>query len=292
MSNYPENLEKGFYRVIESEENPAIVLGAFRVLSNAKRQCDLYPGSYVVYDSGEKVYPVEEDSSGVEEPEGGTGEEPVTPDSGSTGSDSEDTGGGEGSGEEPGGTAGEDGGEGSSEGSGGEEPGGDDSGSIAGEDGEGSGGENPGGDTGSEPEGGGETTDPDNPSELPVIAYGKLKTMMHIRADATQESTAFAIYNAKTIVQIVEFCENGWLKIRCGESPTGIGYVSNIYDQYAYIGYSYYVVAEEGERIEEIAVKMLGDESRYMEIRQLNMLTSNQTYVGMELIMPVAVAAG
>ncbi len=245
MAEYPEKLTQGFYRVVESTDHPSIILGVFRVLSNAKKLCDQYPGSYVVYDEGVKVYAKEEN---LEEEESGGMDTP---------SESADSLGGE-SGSEKNDPSGGEGGTDAS----GEEPEGNEGGAENGET------ENIDGETGN------------------VIAYGKIKTVMHIRKEPAEASEVLAIYNAKAIVRIMEFCDNGWLKILCPESATGIGYVSNKNGQYACIGGSCYVVTEEDDRLEAIAARLLGDESRYTEIRTLNMLTSNQTYVGMELILP------
>ena len=88
-----------------------------------------------------------------------------------------------------------------------------------------------------------------------------------------------------TIVEVLQECGNGWLRIKCPESSTGFAYVSNEEGQYAFVGKGLYTVAVR-DNLWKIAEKQLGDGTRYTEIRQLNGLTCNIIRVGMPLILP------
>lgn len=121
--------------------------------------------------------------------------------------------------------------------------------------------------------------------ELPAtIAYGKLKTLMNIRAKPDLEAEIVAVYKKNTLVEIVEFCD-GWLKIKCPEAEHGLAYVLNSADTYAFTAEKIYTVYP-GDNLWKIAEKELGDGTRYGEIRSLNGLTSNAIRVGMKLLIP------
>ena len=55
---YPEILTNGLYRVRETWENTKSQVGAYRILSNAKKRADKYPGYRVFTDDGVAIYPV------------------------------------------------------------------------------------------------------------------------------------------------------------------------------------------------------------------------------------------
>lgn len=93
------------------------------------------------------------------------------------------------------------------------------------------------------------------------------------------------IYRKNAIVEVLQECGNGWLRIKCPESRTGYAYVSNEEGQYAFVGKGLYTVAAR-DNLWKIAEKQLGNGTRYTEIRQLNGLTCNIIRVGMPLILP------
>lgn len=262
IENYPARLTTGFYRVREKWEDASTQVGAYRILANAMTRADEHPGCYVFAEDGTAIYP---------EPESGLEEEPVT-------DPAEDA-----AGEMPT-----------------EEPA-----------------ENPGTDTaidktptGDTPDGqepaaqeptAGDSTELDTPvepsEEFPeaveyendggekVIAYARLKTLMNIRAGNALNADLIAVYRKGTIVEVLQECGNGWLRIKCPENSTGFAYVSNEEGQYAFVGKGLYTVAVR-DNLWKIAEKQLGDGTRYTEIRQLNGLTCNIIRVGMPLILP------
>lgn len=121
--------------------------------------------------------------------------------------------------------------------------------------------------------------------ELPAtIAYGKLKTLMNIREMPDINAQIVTIYKKNTLVEVVEFCA-GWLKIKCPEAESGMAYVLNSADTYAFTADRIYAVLP-GDNLWKIAEKELGDGTRYGEIRTLNGLTSNAIRVGMKLLIP------
>ena len=121
--------------------------------------------------------------------------------------------------------------------------------------------------------------------ELPAaIAYGKLKTLMNIREMPDTSAEVVAIYKKNTLIEIVEFCA-GWLKINCPEAASGLAYVLNSADTYAFTASKIYTVVP-GDNLWRIAEKELGDGRRCADIRALNGLTSNAIRVGMKLLIP------
>lgn len=121
--------------------------------------------------------------------------------------------------------------------------------------------------------------------ELPAtIAYGKLKTLMNIREMPDINAQVVTVYKKNTLVEVVEFCA-GWLKIKCPEAESGMAYVLNSADTYAFTADRIYAVLP-GDNLWKIAEKELGDGTRYGEIRTLNGLTSNAIRVGMKLLIP------
>ena len=121
--------------------------------------------------------------------------------------------------------------------------------------------------------------------ELPAaIAYGKLKTLMNIREMPDTSAEVVTIYKKNTLIEIVEFCA-GWLKIKCPEAASGLAYVLNSADTYAFTASKIYTVVP-GDNLWKIAEKKLGDGSRCADIRALNGLTSNAIRVGMKLLIP------
>lgn len=121
--------------------------------------------------------------------------------------------------------------------------------------------------------------------EVPAtIAYGKLKTLMNIREMPDTSAKVVTIYKKNTLIEIVEFCA-GWLKIKCPEVASGLAYVLNSADTYAFTASKIYTVVP-GDNLWKIAEKELGDGRRCADIRALNGLTSNAIRVGMKLLIP------
>ena len=121
--------------------------------------------------------------------------------------------------------------------------------------------------------------------EFPAtIAYGKLKTLMNIREMPDTGAEVVTVYKKNTLIEIVEFCA-GWLKIKCPEAASGLAYVLNSADTYAFTASKIYTVAP-GDNLWKIAEKELGDGSRCADIRALNGLTSNAIRGGMKLLIP------
>ena len=121
--------------------------------------------------------------------------------------------------------------------------------------------------------------------EFPAtIAYGKLKTLMNIREMPDTGAEVVTVYKKNTLIEIVEFCA-GWLKVKCPEAASGLAYVLNSADTYAFTASKIYTVAP-GDNLWKIAEKELGDGNRCADIRTLNGLTSNAIRVGMKLLIP------
>ena len=121
--------------------------------------------------------------------------------------------------------------------------------------------------------------------ELPAtIAYGKLKTLMNIREMPDIGAEVVTVYKRNTLIEIVEFCA-GWLKIKCPEAVSGLAYVLNSADTYAFTASKIYTVVP-GDNLWKIAERELGSGSRCADLRVLNGLTSNAIRVGMKLLIP------
>lgn len=121
--------------------------------------------------------------------------------------------------------------------------------------------------------------------EFPAtIAYGKLKTLMNVREMPDMSAKIVTVYKKNTLIEIVEYCA-GWLKIKCAEAESGLAYVLNSADTYAFTANRIYTVLP-GDNIWKIAEKEVGDGSRHADIRALNGLTSNAIRVGMKLLIP------
>ncbi len=274
IKDYPARLTTGYYRVRETWEDASSQLGAFRLLANAMAKADANPGYFVFSNEGESIYP--EPESGIEETEEPSGTQPPDEDPVEVPVDSEpddkDPGGNEGSSEtveetEPADTVPED----------------DEEAAI------------PGGSVTSDEETGQETDRPEK--EFPeaveydydgndtLIAYAKLKTLMNIRDGNSLDAESLTTYRKGTVVEVLQVCGNGWLRIRCPESDTGFAYV-NGEDMYIFgLGKKLYTVSPK-DNLWKIAEEQTGDGTRYTEIRELNGLTCNVIRVGMQLVLP------
>lgn len=265
IENYPARLTTGFYRVREKWDDPSTQVGAYRILANAMTKADEHPGTFVFAEDGTAIYP--EPESGLEEElvtdpvEDAAGEMPAETDSTSGETPTVDTP----AVQEP-----------TEQVLSNQEP------------------------AAQEPTAG-DSAEPDTPvessEEFPeavayendggekVVAYARLKTLMNIRAGNALDADLITVYRKGTIVEVLQECGNGWLRIKCAESTTGYAYVSNEEGQYAFVGKGLYTVAAR-DNLWKIAEKKLGDGTRYTEIRQLNGLTCNIIRVGMPLILP------
>jgi len=235
ISDYPEKLTSGYYRVRVTWEDASSQVGSYKVLANAVAACDKNPGTYVFDTEGNAIYPETGESEDGEETGGVTD-----------------------------GVAGEGAGEGSND----------------------------------EPADNSTDTLTDDPAEFPEaiayendgnetpVAYTKLSTLMNIRVGNDLHADILTVYRKNTIIEVLQICSNGWLRFVCAESPTGYAYVSNVEDSYNYgVGGNLYTVKPR-ENIKAVAKNALGDESRYMELREMNGLDCNILYVGMRLVLP------
>lgn len=267
IENYPVRLTTGFYRVREKWEDSSTQVGAYRILANAKAKADEHPGTFVFAEDGTAIYP---------EPESGLEEEPVT-DPVEDGAEGMPT-------EKPAENTGTDTSidktpevdtptaqEPAAQEPAAQEP---------------TAGDSAASDTPVEPgEEFPEAVEYENDGGEKVVAYARLKTLMNIRAGNALDADLITVYRKGTIVEVLQECGNGWLRIKCRESAAGFAYVSNEEGQYAFVGKGLYTVAVR-DNLWKIAEKQLGDGTRYTEIRQLNSLTCNIIRVGMPLILP------
>ena len=262
MSEYPAKLTTGYYRVRQTWEDEASQLGVYKLLANAKTKCDENPGYFVFTNDGTAIYPknatIQENASIQENEtvrENETEQEEVTGQEDASAADRPDVM--------------------------------ETADAMLAED------TSPAG-TVSEKEltdeGHTEGDFPDaveykNDGGEQVIAYARLKTLMNIRTGNAPDAELITTYRKNAIVEVLQECGNGWLRIRCPESRTGYAYVSNEEGQYAFVGRGLYTVAAR-DNLWKIAEKQLGNGTRYTEIRQLNGLTCNIIRVGMPLILP------
>ena len=107
---------------------------------------------------------------------------------------------------------------------------------------------------------------------------------VNIREMPDTGAEVVTVYKRNTLIEIVEFCA-GWLKIKCPEAVSGLAYVLNSADTYAFTASKIYTVVP-GDNLWKIAEMELGSGSRCADIRVLNGLTSNAIRVGMKLLIP------
>ena len=276
IKDYPARLTSGYYRVRQTWDDAASQLGAFRLLANAMAKADANPGYFVFSNEGEAIYP--ETESGIEEaaevPEKSSGEAELANDSAEDTADAEEK---------------------SAETvkSGDAVPPAEETENTplptdaaadnAPETAEESG-------TGTLPDAPEDESFPEaveyeyDGNDTPV-AYAKLKTLMNIRDGNSLEAESITTYKKDTVVEVLQVCENGWLRIRCIESGTGFAYVSGDAMYNHGLGSKLYTVAAK-DNLWKIAEEQLGDGTRYPEIRELNGLTCNVIRVGMQLVLP------
>ena len=107
---------------------------------------------------------------------------------------------------------------------------------------------------------------------------------MNIREMPDTGAEVVTVYKRNTLIEIVKFCA-GWLKIKCPEAVSGLAYVLNSADTYAFTASKIYTVVP-GDNLWKIAERELGSGGRCADIRVLNGLTSNAIRVGMKLLIP------
>jgi len=117
------------------------------------------------------------------------------------------------------------------------------------------------------------------------VAYCKLKTLMNIRKAPGLTADKVTVYRKNVICEVLEVCQNEWLKIACPESDTGFAYLSNENGQYAHIGKSLYKTVV-GDSIGDIAERKLGNAGLSMQIKALNNMTSNTLLPNTVLLLP------
>lgn len=287
IDNYPEKLTTGYYRVRETWGDAASQVGSFRILSNAIARADEYPGTFVFDNDGYPIYPEpeaaedeeiaedEEEANGMDDPiepeppvveqppvedappadieppvdpETPVEEVPVIPDESPSIMD-EPVVPDEDDDIDPEFTIMEEAVDGSAE----EFP---------------------------------EAMEYANDGNQTVVAYAKLKTLMNVRAGNCLDAEKVTVLEKDTIVEVLQVCDNGWLRIRCDAAECGYSYVSYEDKDYLYgIGARLYTVARK-DTLWKIAEDQLDDGTRYADIRSLNGLSSNVIRVGMQLVLP------
>lgn len=264
LEEYPAKLTSGYYRVRETWEEPASQVGAYRLLQSAITTCDANPGTFVFDNDGNAIYPETEEDPVEEE----TPAEETTPagDTGVTGPEKNDA-----SGEDGSNTTETDPMDGEPEG----EPDGEEFPEAV-----------PPEEKAPDEEPDAELTEYENDGSEEVVGYAKLKTLMNIRHGNALDAPWLTTYKKGTIVEVLQVCENGWLRIRCKDSDTGFAYVSAADAHYTYgVGKKLYTVKHK-DNLWKIAEEQLSTGLRYTDIRAVNGLTCNVIRVGMTLIMP------
>lgn len=270
IKDYPARLTTGYYRVRETWDDAASQLGAFRLLANAMAKADANPGYYVFSNEGEAIYP--EPESGMEETEEPSGTESAVEDPVDTVPGGDNSGGIEESvetGEETALTDAVSENTDRTVESGASVP----SEEEAGKEADGAEKKFP------------EAVEYDYDGNDATIAYAKLTTLMNIRDGNSLDAESLTTYRKGTVVEVLQVCGDGWLRIRCPESRTGFAYVKGD-DRYIYgLGKKVYTVSS-GDNLWKISEEQIGDGTRYTEIRELNGLTCNVIRVGMQLVLP------
>lgn len=298
IDNYPERLTTGYYRVRETWGDAASQVGSFRILSNAIARADEYPGTFVFDNDGNAIYPEpevaedeeiaedEEEANGMDKPaEPPAVEPPVTEQPPAEDVPPADT-------EPPSGTEAPTEPEPPAENA--PDPvipdvqtGTPDEPVVSDEDDD----IDPEFTIMEEAVGEPEEEFPEameyaNDGNQTVVAYAKLKTLMNVRAGNCLDAEKVTVLEKDTIVEVLQVCANGWLRIRCDAAEGGYAYVSCEEEDYLYgIGARLYTVARK-DTLWKIAEDQLDDGTRYADIRSLNGLSSNVIRVGMQLVLP------
>lgn len=128
-----------------------------------------------------------------------------------------------------------------------------------------------------------ETTESTPRGKAEIVGYAKLKTLMNVRAEPSPDAEILGKFKEGTVFSVTEFCENGWLKLQCGNGA--VGYLLNDGGRFASVGKTLYTVRQ-GDNLWKIAQEQLGDGGRFKEVAQLNLISDNRIRIGMELILP------
>lgn len=270
LEEYPAKLTTGYYRVRETWDEPASQIGAYRLLKSAMTTCDANPGTFVFDNDGNAIYPEVEETPVEEETPAGETEAVEEESPVEENKPAEDTGVTEPAEPEKNDASGEEVSDTTETDPMDEEfPD-----AIPPEE---------------------KAPDEESDAELPeyendgcedVVGYAKLKTLMNIRHGNALDAPWFTTYKKGTIVEVLQICENGWLRIRCKDSDTGFAYVSAADAHYTYgVGKKLYTVKHK-DNLWKISEEQLGTGLRYTDIRAVNGLTCNVIRVGMVLIMP------
>lgn len=111
--------------------------------------------------------------------------------------------------------------------------------------------------------------------------------VIHIRSGAGTEHPSYGTIGKGTAVEVLGLLSNGWFQIVWPGAGSGYAYTSYQNGRYyAYTANRRTYVVKAGDTLSEIARRLLGKESRYPEIMQLNQLPSTTINVGQVLFMP------
>lgn len=110
---------------------------------------------------------------------------------------------------------------------------------------------------------------------------------MNIRSGAGTNYHSYGSIEKDTAVEVLEIMSNGWLKIVWPGASCGYAYTSYQNGKYyTYTANHKTYTVKAGDTLSEIARRLLGKESRYPEIMQLNHLPTTTINVGQVLFMP------
>lgn len=110
---------------------------------------------------------------------------------------------------------------------------------------------------------------------------------MHIRCGAGTNYDSYGTIEKGTAVEVLTLLSNGWFQIVWPGASNGYAYTSYQNGRYyAYTANHRTYVVKAGDTLSKIARQLLGDESRYPEIIQLNKLSSDTINIGQVLSMP------
>ncbi|MCD8326522.1 MAG: LysM peptidoglycan-binding domain-containing protein [Lachnospiraceae bacterium] len=135
-------------------------------------------------------------------------------------------------------------------------------------------------------------TEEDAPQETPpndgnteTIKYGKLNTLMNVRAGNSLDADKVTVLKKGAVIEILEDCGDGWYRIKCSAADCGYAYITNSTGEYITVGSSLYTV-EAGDTLWKISEKTLGKGSRNGEIKTANKLGAEVIRVGEVLLIP------
>lgn len=121
-----------------------------------------------------------------------------------------------------------------------------------------------------------------NDGNTEPILYAKANTLLNVRAGNSIDAEKLTVIRKGTLVEVLEECDNGWLRIKSDAAGCGYAYVSG---EYLTTGSSIYTV-QPADTLWKIAEVTLNSGKSYTDIKSLNGLTSNVIRVGMVLLIP------